>query len=191
MKLCTKCLKTRDSKDFRKNKTRKDGLHNWCKCCERDYRIENPESYKKANKKWVSGNRDKSRGYSKKYYENNRQYFSDYYQNTKSDTNKLRQRADIQRLRETKLQNQKGIVPIDCWDIMIGLYGERCMWPGCKKSINETNPLTLDHVIPLELATFETKLHDISNFQILCKSHNSSKRTKIMDFRPFVYLTDS
>lgn len=94
--------------------------------------------------------------------------------------------------RRAKLLNQIGVVPDDAWDILIDLFGEACMWPGCNKEIipgagKGCNPLTLEHIIPLELGTKDTKLHDISNFQIMCRSHNSSKGMKVMDFRPFKY----
>jgi hypothetical protein len=37
MKQCTKCKKRKDESEFRKNRSRKDGLSLWCKKCSREY----------------------------------------------------------------------------------------------------------------------------------------------------------
>lgn len=54
MKRCSKCKKTKLNSGFYKDKTKKDGLHYWCKKCCRDY-AQNPKgkiATKKANTKY-------------------------------------------------------------------------------------------------------------------------------------------
>lgn len=50
-KVCTKCKKEKEKKEFNKNKTRKDGLQNICKICSREkskkFYKENVESQRK------------------------------------------------------------------------------------------------------------------------------------------------
>ena len=53
--------------------------------------------------------------------------------------------------------------------------GDKCLNPSCKTG----KPLTIDHIVPIHLGG-ENKL---SNLQTLCKSCNSSKGTKIIDYR--------
>ena len=72
---------------------------------------------------------------------------------------------------------QMGYVPDNYWEILVDRYGELCLSCGTNEN------LELDHVVPLAQGTKETKLHDISNFQILCRSCNARKKDKYIDFR--------
>jgi hypothetical protein len=92
-------------------------------------------------------------------------------------------RANSSRYRATKV-NQLGYVPKNLWSILIECYGNKCLCCGSEEN------LELDHVIPLSWATIETKLHDFSNFQILCRSCNAKKRDKHIDFRTFIYILE-
>ena len=47
MKRCSKCKKQKDESEFSKNRSRKDGLSNWCRDCWRAYVR---ERYKKEGK---------------------------------------------------------------------------------------------------------------------------------------------
>ncbi len=61
---------------------------------------------------------------------------------------------------------------------LLEIYGEVCMYPGCDK----TDELEYDHIIPVNWG----RICDWSmlNAQILCASHNRSKKDKYsMDFR--------
>lgn len=64
-----------------------------------------------------------------------------------------------------------GITPED-WEYLLE-RDKKCLWCGT------THKLSLDHVIPLT----KGGAHDISNAQVLCRSCNSKKNDRIMDFR--------
>lgn len=61
------------------------------------------------------------------------------------------------------------------WIKILDKYGHRCLRCGAKKD------LAMDHVIPLILGGE----HDITNIQPLCKSCNSAKGGRYVDFRPY------
>lgn len=195
MKICTKCRTVKSYDSFSKDNSRKDNLQVWCKACKSKanagrVKVLSDETRAKStynSKLWRQSNREKVRAYNRKWQKENKEYFQSYYRIYNQDERNKRKNADRQRLREKKLEDQWGIVPDDYWEIISDLYGEKCIVPWCDKEITKANPLTLDHIIPLDLATSFTKLHSIENFQIMCLSHNASKRITIIDFRPFAY----
>ena len=71
-------------------------------------------------------------------------------------------------------------LPDNLWERLIDFYGDKCMVVGC------TNvDLTLDHIIPLS----KGGQHSVSNFQILCGSHNSGKGNHhSTDYRPEIRM---
>lgn len=60
------------------------------------------------------------------------------------------------------------------WSALLRKYGKRCLKCGSTKDI------TKDHVVPL----IEGGRHHIDNLQPLCRSCNSSKGRKSVDYRP-------
>jgi 5-methylcytosine-specific restriction endonuclease McrA len=62
----------------------------------------------------------------------------------------------------------------DEWLALCEQYDNRCLACGKQK------PLTVDHVVPIS----KGGSNDIANIQPLCKSCNSAKGTKIIDYRP-------
>lgn len=67
MKYCSKCRLDKESTLFYKNKSKSDGLSNWCKICTNNDIKTRRHKYKEQDKV-----------YSKKYYIENKQYFTDY-----------------------------------------------------------------------------------------------------------------
>lgn len=57
--------------------------------------------------------------------------------------------------------------------VVFELHGKQCLRCGTNKNIS------IDHIVPV----FKGGLNEIGNFQPLCKSCNSWKGTKIIDFR--------
>lgn len=58
-------------------------------------------------------------------------------------------------------------------------YGFKCANEACRKPETEAEPLTKDHVIPI----FSGGTDNIRNIQPLCRSCNSAKGTRIIDYR--------
>ena len=57
MKFCNKCKCTKPASDFDKNKSSKDGLHNYCKICKNSY--EDKDRNKTKAKRWIGKNLEK------------------------------------------------------------------------------------------------------------------------------------
>ena len=57
MKFCNKCKRTKPASDFDKNKSSKDGLHNYCKICKNSY--EDKDKNKIKAKRWIGKNMEK------------------------------------------------------------------------------------------------------------------------------------
>lgn len=77
-----------------------------------------------------------------------------------------------------KKNSIEDLMPDDWWNILLEICEYRCLKPGCEKKINETNPLSHDHVIPVSI---EGSIHSLGNSQVLCKSCNSSKQNRNSD----------
>ena len=62
MKICTKCNLEKPTTDFAKNRSRKDGLYQHCKACDKkrclEYRENNAEKVKAADKRYRTENRE-------------------------------------------------------------------------------------------------------------------------------------
>ena len=85
-----------------------------------------------------------------------------------------------QKYREMKDSNG-GVFTFDEWMTLCELYGFRCLCCG------KQTKLTPDHVIPV----VHNGLNDIENIQPLCKSCNSRKSSKVIDFRIHVFVQNS
>jgi hypothetical protein len=70
MKVCTKCKVEKEVINFSKHKLRKNGINNWCKMCDKEYRLKNKDKIKEMSLK----NKD----YYKDYREKNKLLKSEY-----------------------------------------------------------------------------------------------------------------
>lgn len=64
------------------------------------------------------------------------------------------------------------------WDSLVLYYRGRCL--RCKRRGTPRNPITRDHIIP----RIKGGPDILDNLQPLCKSCNSSKKDKTIDYRP-------
>lgn len=205
LKKCGKCHVIKDIEQFGKCKGRPDGRHPTCKECRREYARQNRDKIAEYKRSYYLNNKDKilesqkmryslGLGTHREYRIKNRDRISKYNRlyrssniekcrelNFKWKQNNLDRVRIIEARRRVRISgNAIESLPSDFWQTMLEFYGERCMVPGC------TNiELTLDHIIPVS----KGGAHAIDNFQILCKSHNSSKGARhSTDYRPSLHL---
>lgn len=76
--------------------------------------------------------------------------------------------------RRARLHGSGGIITDNEWDELLRLYNYSCLCCG-KQEVK----LTIDHIIPISLGGKNV----IDNIQPLCKTCNSKKHTKIIDYR--------
>ena len=161
MKQCTKCLERKTLDQYTRSSTCNDGLRGDCKSCVSKYRA-------KYHLDHLERDRNNHRAY--------------------NESHKLEIAFSARRWTSAHLGNKRmatakrraitsDVIPSDTWDMLIVLYGERCMYPNCL----EITKLELDHIIPVS----KGGKHSFNNFQILCKYHNCSKGNRnSIDYRP-------
>lgn len=146
----------------------------WCQ--------ENAEKIRERAATWRKENADASRGYSKKWREENKAYYQEW---ANDNVDKLREKykryakehpeytiAKKQRYRTRKVNNGGSFTASE-WKDLVSKCEGKCLC--CK----EKKPLAADHVVPLARGG----TNSIDNIQPLCKSCNSKKGTKTIDYR--------
>jgi hypothetical protein len=79
-----------------------------------------------------------------------------------------------QQRRRALIEANGGTCTLEQWRTLCEMAGHKCL--ACESDL----PVTCDHIVPVALGGNG----DLANLQPLCLSCNSSKRTKIMDYRP-------
>lgn len=199
MKRCAKCKEWKSASEFYHTKRNPDGLHYWCKFCMKDsnktWHQNNKEKHREHVRIWKDNNPEKAREMAKKA---SRKFYQDHKelvirQNKERslrnpEKTSARKKACLQawsklnperinqycRDRRARSKNAEGRVSYKDWISLCEKYGNRCL--SCER--NDVK-MTQDHVIPLKLGGSNT----IDNIQPLCKSCNSKKHTKIIDYR--------
>jgi 5-methylcytosine-specific restriction endonuclease McrA len=176
MKKCSKCKNAKPSSCFSKNKSRKDGFHNICKDCVREYNSLNKDhrkEYRLKNKVIYSEWNKNNPEYQKSWRINNKNKIKEYLE--KEDVRQKRreyQRNSHQRMMH-RLRQQKRRARIEKIDLRYiskkdidRIISSSCAFCMSTKNIN------IDHIIPIILGG----RHSIGNLQPLCKSCNSRKK---------------
>lgn len=83
MKLCKKCLASKDMSEFGNDKSKKDKLTIYCKDCLKNIREDNKGKYS-FDKDYYKNVNDNRRDYLKSYYEENKEKIKKQYQDLKS-----------------------------------------------------------------------------------------------------------
>lgn len=151
-KICGKCKIEKDLSMFYKNKSKKNGIDNWCKVCYKQYRDNNTEKKKEYNKQYYKENTESRKEYIKQYQENNPE---------KCRAKNRRRRARKQQLNE--------YFDIEMETFVLDAFNHQCFNCG---SIED---LCIDHFKPLSKGYKLT----VANALVLCKSCNSSKKDKM------------
>lgn len=74
------------------------------------------------------------------------------------------------------IQNNKREIHNNDRDYIFERDGYKCIKPGC----NDTENLTVDHIVPIVHGGTNT----IDNYQTLCNFHNQEKKNRVIDYRP-------
>lgn len=190
-KTCSTCKKSLPIAEFSKDKRRRSGCRAQCKHCvslyDKKYREKHSEHLLKRNAEYRAKNKLEMSVSQKEYYLANRDWYLKYQQSygiKNREEIKARKRvyrashrdlylASCAKRRAAKLINGKAFT----WKEFKELcqkYDNRCLCCG-----RNDVPLTADHVIPLSLSGSNS----IENIQPLCKSCNSRKAVKTIDYR--------
>jgi 5-methylcytosine-specific restriction endonuclease McrA len=121
-------------------------------------------------KAWRENNSEKKRAADSAWYQNNKAA-KDAYTRQYMKKHPEKRRAGNQNRRGA--MSNAGYFDPDDWVKVLNRYGSRCL--RCKVYDN----LSLDHIVPLSKGGKNV----FSNYQVLCRSCNSWKGTKIIDFR--------
>ncbi|MEW2568353.1 HNH endonuclease [Streptomyces sp. NPDC047070] len=169
MKTCTKCRKSKALTEFSPGRAR-------CKSCRaevaREQRAASPEAHKEASRRYRENHTDKAKAAGRRHYHGNKAYYAA--KNTAwVKGNPEANRARRARYRARKLAAPGGGVSLAEWIILRDSYG--C----CISCLRTDGPLEPDHVEPLAQGGRD----HIDNIQPLCRSCNSSKKDRHVDYR--------
>lgn len=164
-KVCTKCGKWKPLDYFSKHPSGRYKRQPQCKDCAR--------SYMKVYKlQYRAKNLEKRRAYSRQYYAEHREERLAYHRKWAAENRDVANTAKINY--RTRKRDNEGSFTTKEWKDLCEKYGNKCL---CCDVTDK--PLTVDHVIPIKKGGSS----NIENLQPLCKSCNSSKRDKIIDYR--------
>jgi 5-methylcytosine-specific restriction endonuclease McrA len=198
MKACGRCKVFKSLDNFNKRSDRIDQYSSWCKQCQKDAsghrgsrkgyfdQRRRTQEHKDYQAKWQRENKSRLEAYRKKYALDNKErkrlYDIEY---RKKNRNRLDTTIKIwhdahPESRKVSFHNRRareksvgGKISKKEWRDLCIFYNNQCV------SCGNNGKLTLDHVRPLVSGGENT----IQNAQPLCKSCNSVKHTKTIDYR--------
>jgi 5-methylcytosine-specific restriction endonuclease McrA len=194
MKQCSRCDKIKPLSEFKKNKSRKNGIDSWCKECHRascrkyieinretirekarKWRKDNGEKKREYDRRWNEANQEKERERKRKWVEDNREKVRAINREYgRSHPDKVLARITNRRARKN---GNGGRITASDRRWLMEFYEHTCLCCGRREPEIQ---LELDHVVPLAIGGHNA----IENAQPLCKMCNSSKGTKHIDYRP-------
>lgn len=188
VKTCNQCGVEKDLESFRKSPASKCGYRGECKACASEntkqlklgnHRQRTPkdvEREKERKRKWDVAHRERTN-------ERNRQRYSKNPEKARLRS-KFYREANAERYlaltqaRRTRIAGNGGRFTAEVWREWCDLFGNQCVCCG-----RTDVKLTRDHVLPVTKGGNS----NIENMQPLCKSCNSSKNNKHIDYRPGAY----
>lgn len=203
-KRCPCCKQTKCVSFFNADQCSKSGLHSHCRECynlkSRAYRQKDLEHYRVLERAYARKRREAHPEYSRTWRQNNAEYMRIYHQMYReanrerlnayreANADKFReqsraynkthreQRAIHEEKRRARKVQAGGSFTRQEWEELCFYYDYTCL--RCGKQVPHIE-LTVDHVVPLS----QGGTNGIDNLQPLCRSCNSSKRTKVIDYR--------
>lgn len=172
--VCSKCNESKNVDYFNKNKRNKNGISDWCKSCNRNYREANQHKIKKQQAN---------------YRKENRQYYKDYgreYHKRKLATDPKYKLAHCLRVRVSdalfsKRWNKSNTLKnyLGCSLDQLIEHLENLFVPGM--TWENHGDWHIDHIMPLSSAKSPQNLYDLchyKNLQPLWKIDNISKGSR-------------
>ncbi|HEY1012172.1 MAG TPA: HNH endonuclease signature motif containing protein [Herpetosiphonaceae bacterium] len=138
-------------------------------------RASNPEKYREIDRRYSLRYRDKINEYGRMYRRKNPEKIRWY--NRRYREQNPQKTAEMENRRRARKMNAPGSHTITEWEALKLRYDYTCLC--CGRSEPEIK-LTRDHIVPLVKHGSDY----IDNIQPLCRSCNSSKNVKIVDYRP-------
>ena len=187
-KKCTKCGLVKEICEFRKDKTKKDGLYSSCKLCKLIWRRENKEITNFTNRRYKNNNKEKIIKYNSEYQKKNREKINKRikYRHKNDILFKLsrnvrtRMGMFIKTKNYTKGKNNTkdilGCTPQELKDFLEKKFKDGMSW-------SNRDEWHIDHIIPLSSAKTQEevlKLCHYTNLQPLWIKENLQKYNKII-----------
>lgn len=190
IKTCSKCKETKNTTEFSKHKSSKDGLRSYCKLCNsvycKSYRIKNMDKERIRDRNREENNRDrrklartirygKNKEYtavqSKTWRTNNKEYIKAQ-SKTWRGNNRGKLNAAASKRRAKKLQATPKWLTKEHWKEIEGFYVLAA------KLTKDSNPHHVDHQVPLQGESV-SGLHVPWNLQLLPAKENISKGNRL------------
>ncbi len=143
------------------------------KAASRKWNRDNPERKRENGRKWEQANRERVNERSNQWSKNNRgkkRFMLNRWRHENPGANAASRHA-----RRARQNAAGGRYTSAEWQALVNHYGNKCLCCG-----RDDVELTADHVIPI----VKGGRSDIDNIQPLCRSCNSSKHDKTIDYRP-------
>lgn len=187
-KVCSKCGLEQNTKEFRKDKTKKDGIRPDCKICSKKYeynhRINNSTTTKEKLKKFYEKNPEKKKEYNKNYKDRKHEQRKE---RRKSDiiyniTNRVRCRVWKYLIINNITKKNKTFEIVGCTPQELKEHLEKKFVNGM--TWDNRSEWHLDHIIPLSSAKTEEELYELchyTNLQPLWAVENMKKGNKIVE----------
>lgn len=168
-KVCKRCGQARPIGDYIADPRYRDGYQSWCKLCYAEYR-KKPEQRVKVHERYKERYADPE--YRAQYREKSNALLRKRW---RTDPEFRRRKIKYKTMFDhgRRSQERKGDLTAEQWQAICNHYGNKCLCCGKPE-------VTMDHIRPLSRGG----KHTASNVQILCRSCNSRKMTKIIDYRP-------
>ena len=187
-KKCSKCGVVKEICEFRKDKTKKDGLYSSCKLCKLIWRRENKEITNSTNRRYKKNNKEKVIKYNSEYQKKNREKINKRikYRHKNDILFKLsrnvrtRMGMFLKTKNYTKGKNNTkdiiGCTPQELKDFIEKKFKDGMSW-------SNRDEWHIDHIIPLSSAKTQEevlRLCHYTNLQPLWVKENLQKYNKII-----------
>lgn len=184
MRRCTKCTGMRPLAEFSKDKSRRDGLHPWCKTCRSASRKRRYRTHKQEidarNQAYVAANRERVNEYQRQWRKRNPEKVRETVARRKERHRELVYRwrdehpelvKEISRNASRRRRARKNNASVHSFS-REQLAARLSMFPGCWMCGGDATEV--DHVKPLAKGGG----HILANLRPICKTCNNHKRAR-------------